>query len=381
MDKQPPHSSLSNHTSNDSFDRSAIRRAKARLYLRRVPKITLFLLFFGVCGYLLANYFADIPRERFAKGYKFVERAWLGAERVAHMTTLKLSAHHEDMKNTELPVVEIYIRGKRLDALKEALPNTDVSPKKAKIRLMDEAYKGKVRFKGDSINHWAFPNRSWRVELKDGDFYRGMQLFNLNVPRVESQMSNWLGYNLAKEMGGLLTPYAENVHFRLNRKFDGVRLLLEQPNQDMLIRRYLPPGKIFVGDIDTAQIYGGASRHHLYSDPEGWSVRSPWNDEYRYEIVDLIEILRRDSDPYAFYEELNSYVDVDALTRYMALLELVGSVHVDETHNGKFYFHPHLGQMQPIVWDTVAYMWGNSFGLDIGVNRLFSCGPPESRYA
>ncbi|MCB0328831.1 MAG: CotH kinase family protein [Bdellovibrionales bacterium] len=356
---------------NNSFDNDALRRAKQRLFLKRAPKYVVLSFLVLTVGYLVTQYLADLPRERFARGYKFLERVWLGAERVATMTTLKLAAHHEDLKNTELPVVEIYIKGKRLDRLKEELPNTDVSAEKAKFRVGDKNYEGTARFKGDSMNHWAFPNKSWRVELKDGEFYRGMQMFNLNVPRVDTQLSNWLGYHLAKDLGGLITPHAENVHFRLNRKFDGVRLLLEQPNQDMLVRRYLPPGKIFVGDISSEQIYGGVPRKRLYSDPTGWVVRAPGNDLRMVELEKLLSVVANDSDPYLFYNELRSIMDVDSLARYMALLELVGSVHIDETHNGKLYFHPHLGKFQPIVWDTVAYMWDDSFGLDLGVNRLF----------
>ena len=353
------------------FDQKAVKQASKRLWLRRLPKLVLFALVVTSIAFSLFRYLSNMPRERFAHGYTYFERVWLGAEKVARMTALKMTAHHEDLKNTELPVVELYVRGKRLDRLEEALPNTSVKAEKAKIRLGDERYEGKVRFKGDSMNHWAFPAKSWRVELKDGDFYRGMQTFNLNVPRVDNQIANWLGYTLAGELSGVLSPYAENVHFRLNRLFDGMRLLLEQPNQDMLTRRYLPPGKIFVGDISTEQVYGAVPRKKLYSDPSAWEVDGPGNNLHLNELESLIGVLNEDENPYRFYDALSSIFDVEALAKYMAFLELVGSVHVDETHNGKLYFHPHVGKFTPIVWDTVAYMWGNEFALDIGVNKLF----------
>ena len=361
---QVPHDS-------DKFNRNAVNRATRRVWLRRAPKIFIFTVLLVVSALSFFRYLSNIPRERFAHGYTYLERVWLGAEKVVRMTALKMSAHHEDLKNTELPVVELYVRGKRLDRLKDALPTTNVKSEKAKIRLGDERYSGKVRFKGDSMNHWAFPNKSWRVELEDGDFYRGMQTFNLNVPRVDNQIANWLGYNLAGEVEGLLSPFAENVHFRLNRLFDGIRLFLEQPNQDMLARRYLPAGKIFVGDISSEQVYGAIPRKKLYSDLTAWSVDGPGNDLHRGELELLINTLHEDENPYLFYDRLTSIVDVEALAKFMALLELVGSVHVDETHNGKLYFHPHIGKFIPIVWDTVAYMWGDEFDLDIGVNKLF----------
>ncbi|MCB0321600.1 MAG: CotH kinase family protein, partial [Bdellovibrionales bacterium] len=353
------------------INRSVQRAHRRRLWGRRLPKLLILGACIGFLGNSVLDYLANLPRERFAKGYKFLERVWLGTETVARMSALKLAAHHADFKNTKLPVAEIYIRGARYDKLVEALPNTDVSPEKADLQFGGRSFKGKVRFKGDSINHWAYPSRSWRVELKDTKSYRGMRTFNLNVPRVNTQISNWLGYRIAKEFDGLLVPYAENYQFRLNRQFDGIRLLLEQPNQEFLTQRFLPPGKIFVGDISTDQIYGNTPRKYLYSDVTGWEVRAPANDIGNRELSALLNTLQNDANPYEFYESIRSIVDVRALTNYMALLELVGTVHVDETHNGKLYFNPHTGRFSPIVWDTVAYMWGNRQGLDLATNRLF----------
>ncbi|MCB0334003.1 MAG: CotH kinase family protein, partial [Bdellovibrionales bacterium] len=228
-----------------------------------------------------------------------------------------------------------------------------------------------VRFRGDSVNHWAFPNKSWRIALRDGKFYQGMNEFNLNVPRVRTQIANWLGYDMAERLGGLLVPHAEFVHFRLNRKFDGVRLLLEQPNQDFLQRNKLPVGKIFVGDVDSEQIYGGEERPLLYLRSDAWDVKAPSVEESNGELQALVDVIKNEQDPYHFYDRMQSLVEMPALINYMALLELVGSVHVDETHNGKLYFNPDSGKFSPIVWDTVAYFWKNEMPLDMGTNALF----------
>ncbi len=365
-----------------SLDKRQLRKHRWRNRLRSWPKIVVVLIILGFIGLEVVDYFANLPRERFAKNFSYTERAVHGAKAALRMSALSLEAHHEDLDNSKLPLAEIFIKGKRLDRLKQGLPYNE-RKKKAKVRIGDEVYKADVKFRGDSMNHWAFPNRSWRVKLDDGDFFRGMQSFNLIVPRVESQMSNWLGYKMGERAGLTLSPFADMVHFRLNRQFDGVRLLLEQPSIDFLLRRHLPPGKIFDGDITSEQIYGEIPRKRLYSQTDAWQVDSPTDDISRNEMAALLEILREQHNPFDFYRQMHSIMDMEQLTRYMALLELVGSVHVDDTHNGKFYFHPHKGKFIPILWDTVAYFWGNSKPLDLGSNRLFRVvlANPEFRAA
>ena len=55
----------------------------------------------------------------------------------------------------------------------------------------------------------------------------------------------------------------------------------------------------------------------------------------------------------------------------MAFLELVGSVHIDETHNQRFFLDNDSKLLKPIVWDPVAYYWGNEKQMDLAPNRLF----------
>ncbi|RMG42268.1 MAG: hypothetical protein D6719_06915 [Candidatus Dadabacteria bacterium] len=331
---------------------------------------------------MFIDYLARIPRERHAKDASYFTRVKLGAEKTFRAIYLTLMAYPEDPKHTRLPIVELYIKGKRLDKLTEHLPESGDIYQKALFRIKNKDFKVRARLRGDSMNHWAFPQKSWRILLRKGKYYRGQQYFNLVVPRVDNQMSNWLGYAMARELGGLLVPDAEIVHFRLNRRFDGIRLMLEQPNQDFLRRRNLPYGKIFVGDIDSNQIYGGVKRRHLYQDVNAWQVRAPTEYQLdRTEIQELIRVLRYEKNPYRLYYRLGRILDIDSFLRYAALLEIVGSVHVDDTHNGKLYFNPVSGRFTPIVWDTVAYFWKDTKGFDIAANQLFKTllGIPELR--
>lgn len=356
---------------NAGYNVRHLKVHKRRNRLRAFGKVIMILLPLCISLVFLFNYLARLPRERFAKRMGYWERVKLGGTKAFYSTYLTLSADEPNPKETRLPIFELYIKGKKLDKLVSNLPDSGKEYQSARIKVGGKEFKAEARLRGDSLNHWVFPNKSWRVYLAKDKFYEDMKEINLNVPRVETQIANWIGYEMGRRFDHLLVPFAQNVHFRLNRVFDGVRLLLEQPNQDFLRRRNLSPGKIFVGDIDTAQIYGNVPRKKLYQDPSGWSVRGPDDNVGLSEIEELIKVINSEHNPYAFLYKMRELVDLDAITEYMALLELVGSVHVDETHNGKYYLDPTNGRFVPIVWDTVAYLWKNTRESDLAPNGLF----------
>ncbi|MEZ4753943.1 MAG: CotH kinase family protein [Bdellovibrionota bacterium] len=355
------------------YDLSRLKTNKTRLRFKKLLRWLFVLVLIILLSKFVLDYIAGFPRERFAKDFGYWKRVWLGGKKAIYGTYLELVAPHDDPKASKLKVVDLFIKGQALDKLKSNLPESGSLYQSADFRIEDKIYQASARFRGDSINHWAFPQKSWRVRFKKGKDYEGMPLLNLTVPRVETQFANWLGYELGNRIGGLLVPRAELVHFRLNRKFDGVRMLLEQPDQDFLINRNLATGKIYNGDIDSSQIYGNVPRKPLYKDYSAWKLDVPGDEESPYpaEMIKLVKLIKDSDNPYEFFYSFRDLMDVQALASYMALLEIVGSVHVDETHNGKFYFNPSSGKFQPIVWDTVAYLWKNQKAIDLGSNSLF----------
>lgn len=353
------------------YNRGFLKNLRNRRRMRLGLRIVALLIVIGGATGLFVDYLSRLPRERFAKRYSYSRKVWLGAKNAAKAGYLALNSDADNAKYTSLPIVELYMKGKRLDKLNASLPESGRDYQTADLRIDGKSYKVDARFRGDSINHWAFPNKSWRIRFRKDKHYDNMRYMNLAVPRVDFQLSNWLGYELGRLMGGSLVPHAEMVHFRLNRKFDGVRLLLEQPDQDFLRRRNLEQGKIYIGDIDSSQIYGGVPRKRIYKDATGWELRTPSVETEPNEMAELVRLIAEEHNPYKFFYQMNDLVDMEALTKYKALLEIVGSVHVDDTHNGKFYFNPVNGKFIPIVWDTVAYLWKNTKPIDHGTNRLF----------
>ncbi|RMD84115.1 MAG: hypothetical protein D6808_07490, partial [Candidatus Dadabacteria bacterium] len=361
---------------NQRINLDAVKAFRRKVRRKIAFRIILFVLpFIFLCAYG-AVYIARLPRERHARSYTFAQKLRLGLGRALKATYLKMSTPLPDPKRSKIPIVELYIKGKRLDKLNSNLPQSGRVFQKALLKADGQIYKVKARYKGDSINHWAFPNKSWRIELRNGKRNRKEKVFNLNVPRTKTQISNWLGFELGSVMngvagGGPLVPKADFVHFRLNRLFDGVRLRVEQPDQNFIRVRNLEPGTIFSGDIRSRDIYSGKPRKRLYSDLSAWTVDSPYIESGKSALASLIHLIRYQHKPYDFYYEIEKLMNLDAIVQYMALLELVGTTHVDNTHNNKFYLNPISGRLTPIVWDSIAYFWGNNKGLDLGSNDLF----------
>lgn len=362
----------------------ALKRAWWRSRIRPFLLILLAVGLFSYGAYQLANYIANFPRERSHAALSYPERLKLGSERAFRGLAAALTAPDFGRNDSNLRLAEIYIDGDKIDALNSNLPESGRNFQKAVVKLSEEGedadkvFDAKVRYRGDSINHWAMPQKSWRIELRKDKLFQGRDTFNLYLPRTSSQVADYIGYEMGERLG-LLSPRAYPVHFRLNRQFDGTRVFLEQVDQSFLSARFLDPWYIYIGDITTNQIYGLEERKPLFHHPEIWEFSAPDIDRgtadsdmgERKILHHLTSVLNRDRSAYEFVQQISQVIDVEATLRYIALLDIVGSGHVDDTHNHKWYLNPRTGVLSPVVWDTAAYMWGNSRKLSRPSNLLF----------
>lgn len=341
----------------------------------RVPRLLALLVLGALALALLAqgvDYLADMPRERAQRNYTYAQRVWHGATMLAEMTWLRWQAAQDPYPQTKLPVAELRIDSSKLSALNENLPTSGREPQLANLRIGEREMPVEARYTGISINHWGMPWKSWNFKIQgEGDFL-GLKVFNLMMPRSITQFENWLGNEMSRRMNAVITPHSEFVHFRLNGKLNGMRILEEPATPVMIARMGLPPGKLYHGDISTAQIYDGVPRPRLFSTPSAWRVQSSIPDNQGHgEMEELVRIIQTVHNPYDFFYQLPRVVNAESLTKYMALLEIISSVHIDETHNWKMYFNPETGLLEPIIWNSVAYYWRSTKSMDLAPNDLF----------
>lgn len=363
----------------DGFDRRRIASLRMRARSLYVLKLLLVCVPFVWCGYLGLDYLARSPRERRFANMPFWGRVVYGARLNSIYAWNWLTAGEDDPKGTRLPVMELYIRRERLEALKVHLPESGriYQPGLFKVRRKGEpnyVVGANLRFRGDSMNHWAFPQKSWRVKLKGDARYLGMRQFNLYLPRTKSQVPDFLGYQLAEDMGGLVVPKVFPVHLRVNRQFDGMRVFLEQVNEDFFAHHHLSADRLFVGDIDFKDVYAYNDRQFLFQSTSGWEVvpttrGGSHSIEPIQRLLDTVPLVR--ANPEKFKLEIERVLDVSGMLRYMAYLEIVNSVHVDKTHNQRLFFDTQTQKLRPIVWDPVAFYRESTEGIDYASNELF----------
>jgi hypothetical protein len=354
---------------------------RRRLYYSGWATVAIVLVFAAFA--FVANYFARIPVERSQEKYSFFQRVQHGGNMTWLSFVDSLGTTENHPKESKLPATTLRIQGNRLHALDAHLPESGRAYQTAYIKLNGKEYRAKVRYRGDSLNHWAFPQKSWRVKLTRGKSFQGMQYFNLYQPRTQSQLSEQLSYEMAERMGGLLSPRAFYTHFRLNGRFDGIRMFLEQVNEDFLAARGRIPGDILIGDISTEDIYTQSmhNRKLLFgpTDAKNWETIGLNIDKgvadttvvEHPKLKGLLTVLNQGLSPAELERILPEYVDMESTLRYMALLEIVGSMHIDATHNHKWYLDSSSGLLHPIVWDPLAYLWGDRPGIDLDHNLLF----------
>ncbi len=355
----------------------------------RLRRIALQGVFFSACtlvligtGIALCNYLAGLPKERARFGKGFTADVRNGAEQVFRATAAALSAPEPEPLRSKLPVIELYLHGNRLDQLLSNPPESGFQSQPALLKAGTDLFEVQARLRGDSLNHWSFPYKSWRVKLGKSRLYSGLNSFNLYLPRSGSQISDYLGYRFAEIAGGLIVPQVELVHFRFNRKFDGLRLLLEQTGAGTPVRSGRLPGKIFKGDLDPKILYGRKKkRPNLFEEKNAkrWTVDDLPHDvgvadaqiSVQPEIAKLVRIVAGGGTPTEKERALAEVIDLDAYARFVAYLDLITSAHVDNSHNQKLYLNPATGLLEPMVWDPFGFQSLADKRLDYSSNYLF----------
>jgi hypothetical protein len=145
--------------------------------------------------------------------------------------------------------LELRIAPEAQARLDEALPASGRRWQDAELVTADGTRSVRARYRGDSGFHWLYPHRSWRIKTSKTEQLDGVRTFNLDLPKGFGEtFSNHAGYALGRQLG-LLTPRTALVTFGLNGQHEGLRLLVEQTNEQFLRAQNLLPGDLYEGDM------------------------------------------------------------------------------------------------------------------------------------
>lgn len=277
-----------------------------------------------------------------------------------------------------LPVYAMQIAPEHLAEISEHLPGSGRKWIPAQITMPDGTrHKIKARLRGDSMHHWGFEAKSWRIRFPREKLVDGERRMDFIVPRRIGAGSYYLPLRMAQDLN-LLAPTPKFVELHINgRPLGGVHFHQEVIEEGFLRHKNRLPGDIFVGDMVLKDAFPreqgiGPS---MWALPRGWSKvshNSKFSEKSDAPLERLLLVLAGSSSVHG-HRSLKKLLDLDAWARLAAWLQLTGSSHFDYGHNWVLYFDEGRQTFEPIVrdgnglGDNLESIAEGSPGLDVGV--------------
>lgn len=212
--------------------------------------------------------------------------------------------------------------------------------------VMDgEVYQAEVRFRGERYGHWEREKKSWRINLKNGQI-RGNSELNFIIPEERGYLDEHLSLFMAKKMG-LLVPETWFANLYVNGVYQGVYFVVEQLNQDFLIKNNLPDGSEIYAEAD----FGSVSEiKPLYQSVENWKTLINNQD---FEPLERVINLLKEEDGEEFFSEIEEVLDIDSFFAWQAQAKLMGSYHQATAGNNRLLYNSKINKFQFIPNDVI----------------------------
>jgi hypothetical protein len=220
--------------------------------------------------------------------------------------------------------------------------------------------KGKVRFKGDLLNHINSDKQSFRVKLKKKSF-RGMKTFSITHPKARNYIHEYIYHKMMKDAGLIHLNYGfANVN--INDSVSGVFAIEPHFDKSTLTYNNKDNGMIFKLD-DYA--FFEELKTQMWSKNRG----KKQNGSYSYYTCNMVPYGEKNilqSDSLKAHLERATYLieefkqgnlstsevfDIKKLARYFAILDVTGCHHSSSTNNIRLYYDFTSEKLEPIGFD------------------------------
>ena len=215
-------------------------------------------------------------------------------------------------------------------ALKKELIPTELKSIEypAEIQFDGKSLAAKLSLYGTFLDHVNSDKYSIRINLKNGTIM-GMQKFILMNPKVRYGLYDWFGHKLMEHEGLIALRY-EFVDVSLNGEAKGVYILEEHFDKRLIENNRQRNGLILKPD-DPLSIY---SEKKLLLDPsKKTTVYMVKNLFKAYEQGEL---------------HPNQLFDYEKMSRFLAVIKLIGGEHGLMLGNIRLFFNPITGRLEPI---------------------------------
>ena len=274
--------------------------------------------------------------------------------------------------NSHLRTIDLFLNESDEKKLNSNLPHSGREYVEGRLLHSNgKSYKVKVKYRGDTLLHWAFYKKSLRIKTRKKRLFEGMRAFNLIVAKMPSQLNNYFPYKLAN-LWGFISPKVEMVNVRINGENRGIHLMVEQLEELTLRRNNRMPGDLYAGELVGKDSYRGIN-NHIFDFPKLWE-KVAINNHYPPDSFKPLESLVQFFNSHQnddIQNELRQMLNLEMWGRFAAFEIFIQSFHYDNVHNWRLYYDPAKSQFEPVIWDPVGWHpgWrpkvGESAQLDI----------------
>jgi parallel beta-helix repeat protein len=258
-----------------------------------------------------------------------------------------LLANSEIPAHSRLPAYKIIVGNNVLDSLNSLLPASGDIYHKAYLEVDKNAYKVKVRYRGDNYWHWIYPKKSWRIKMRKKQILDGQRLLNFINPKSRTIIDNCLADSLASLLG-ILAPHHSFVQFYVNNRYMGVYDMVDQIDEHFLRRQHQMPGNIYYGEEGIFK--------PMWKEASSWekpSSRSSGEKSDERDLQYFLDVLNKEPVE-SGKKALENILDTKKYLGMYALDQVLGIARQDTHHNHKLYFEAWKGKFEPVVWDVTG---------------------------
>lgn len=221
----------------------------------------------------------------------------------------------------------------------------------ATIRIDGESYPCRLRLKGDLLDHLRGDRWSFRIILKGGKEWKGMNTFSIHNSQSRSHTAEWIMHALFRQEN-IITPAYDFINVKLNGKKLGVYAYEHHFENQMLDKNNREPGPILKHNDDAYWENVGAELQNFpwvnASEIELFNKSKGSDHKLRTDYARSRKMLQQ------FLDNKQSAADVfdlERMAKYYALLDLSHAWHAQQFTNIRFYFNPLKGKLEPIAFD------------------------------
>ncbi|MFH1890148.1 MAG: CotH kinase family protein [Candidatus Kuenenbacteria bacterium] len=262
-------------------------------------------------------------------------------------------------RKNNLPVYQLEISKQNIKKLNDSLPQkfsnvyyTNKVYVPAEFRYGDTTYQVQVRHRGDNAIHWNAPKKSYLVKFNKDDLFQGYRQLSFIIPNDRYfALEHFNNYRAGKL--GLLYPPSFFANLEINGKKHGLYFVIENWNQEMLVKWQVTDESNFYGNDFPTQSPGIERTDTLWDNLDRWQKYA--NDaRYGYqhysELFELFHLLNDGSDE-EFYQNIFNLIDKENFYNWQILQELSNANH-HLSDNIRIFFNNTSGKFYFIPWDV-----------------------------